>query len=295
MWMVRVLVLIAYGALAACGSKSETMDAPVTPLLFNAADIAVQDKLLILVPGSMTPLGIFDPVVEWRSKGYAFAAYRFPGMDGRSLDGPLNIARAAQTIVTLAERYPDKQIKLLGFSTGAPIAMLAAKQIGPRAQVAAMSSAVEFGGGAQTGLRGIDDILVAATRAKSVNTRKVWEDYFPVLLFGRQGARSPERADDIARITSRPKKIVIEPSFNIFKAHTMALVGWQLPKGFTLPPGQVHFYAGSADTVFRPHQVRRFAKEIGGAPITFYPGLGHLLYVAEPRVFDDILEFFEQG
>ncbi|MCR8826942.1 alpha/beta fold hydrolase [Pseudosulfitobacter koreensis] len=279
--------------MAACGTRPEPSRAPVTPLLFNAADIERQDKLLILVPGSMTPLGIFDPVVEWHTKGYAFAAYRFPGMDGRPLDGPLDIARAAQTIVTLAERYPDKEIKLLGFSTGAPIAMLAAKQIGPRAQVAAMSSAVEFGGGAQTGLRGIDDILVAAARARSVNSRKVWEDYFPVLLFGREGARSPERADDIARIAGREKKIVVEPSFNTFKAHTMALVGWQLPEDFSLPPGQVHFYAGSADTVFRPRQVRRFAQRVGGAPITFYPGLGHLLYVAEPRVFDDILAFFE--
>jgi len=295
MWMVRVLVLAVCALLAACGSKPETSDAPVTPLLFNAADIEKQDKLLILIPGSMTPLGIFDPVVEWHPKGYAFAAYRFPGMDGRPLDGPLDIARAAQTIVTLAERYPDKQIKLLGFSTGAPIAMLAARQIGPRAQVAGMSSAVEFGGGAQTALRGLDDILVAAARARSLNTRKVWEDYFPVLLFGRAGARSLERADDIARITSRPKKVVVEPSFNVFKAHTMALVGWQMPDGFTLPPEQVHLYAGTADTVFRPRQVRRFAREIGGAPITFYPGLGHLLYVAEPRVFDDILAFFEQG
>ena len=97
------------------------------------------------------------------------------------------------------------------------------------------------------------------------------------------------------RARGRPKKIVVEPSFNIFKAHTMALVGWQMPEGFTLPPEQVHLYAGTADTVFRPRQVRRFAKSIGGAPITFYPGLGHLLYVAEPRVFDDILAFFEQG
>ena len=73
MWMVRVLVLAVCALLAACGSKPETRDAPVTPLLFNAVDIEAQDKLLILIPGSMTPLGIFDPVVEWRSKGYAFA------------------------------------------------------------------------------------------------------------------------------------------------------------------------------------------------------------------------------
>lgn len=261
-------------------------------LLYDPQELTRARAIAVLVPGALARLDMFDPALRWREKGYGLAFYRFPGLDGRSAAPALNIAEAAHEIVSLAERYPDKPIRLLGYSTGGPIVLTAAARLKGDVKVAAMSSAVEHGGGVVTGLRGLYDIVRAALQGRSVNLNTVWYAYYQQLLFGREVLRQPELKMQAEQMIAARRANIVLPDGGKPRAHTDDLRHWRLPPDATFKPDQVRFFWGMADPVFSQRQTLGFARQVG-ATVTGYPGHGHLLFASHSPVFEDVFAFFE--
>ncbi len=262
-------------------------------LIYDPVELDAARVIAVMVPGALSRIEIFHPAHRWRDEGYGLAFYRFPGLDGRPYFPPLSITGAAAEIVNLVSRYPDKPIRLLGYSTGGPIVLTAAAQMQRDVKVAAMSLAVEEGGGVRTGMAGLADVLGAAWRRGSLRRREVWLEYYRVLLFGRRvlgDAVLTAQAD--ALIAGHLDRIVM-PEGELPRAHTDDLRRWRLPEGFELPPQCVRFFVGLEDPVFTQEQTLELAHRLGGCAVTGYPDHGHLLFLSNKPVFQDVLAFFE--
>ena len=265
----------------------------MTHLAYDAEALAQARVIAVLIPGALSRGDIFDPALRWQQAGYGLATYRFPGLDGRPLSPALKIGQAAADIAELAAAYPDTPIRLLGFSTGAPIAISAAQRMRNDVKFAGLSPAVELGGGSETAIRSMRLILSAAWRVKSVRLRAVWLEYYRLLLFGTpvlEDRALSAQAEQI--ITARADRIVW-PDGGKPRAHMADLRRWRLPKEIAFPKGRGRFFHGLEDPVFSPRQVINFAQQIGGVKVSGYPGQGHLMFATHVPVFDDIFEFFE--
>ena len=276
-----------------CAHTSLPHQGTASPLVFDQAEVDAADTIAVFVPGALASVEIFDPVKTWKESGYALVYYRFPGLDGLPLDHTLSIEHAAAEIAELANRHPGKAIRLLGYSTGGPIAILASEQIRSEdVKVALISPAPPKAGGMRTALRSTRDVMAASIRAGSMNRRKVWMEYYRTLLYGRAGLKDPELADDIARIVEEEKDNIVIPESDISRAHTRDIRKWQLQDGLVVDSRRVVFYIGMEDPVFSVRQLEDFAQTIGVSNITRYPDAGHLLFKTHPEVFDDIYTFF---
>ena len=197
-------------------------------LLYDPQELEAAKAVAVMVPGALSRISIFDPAHAWRDKGYGLAFYRFPGLDGRAKLPKLNIGEAANEIVSLAARFPNKPVRLLGYSTGGPIVLTAASKLRGDVKVAAMSLAVEEGGGLRTGLSGLGDVLQAAWRSGSVRRRDVWLEYYRVLLYGRKITSDPVlRAKADALVADHLERIVM-PDGSLPRTHTDDLRRWRL-------------------------------------------------------------------
>ena len=271
------------------------ISAPTTDirdLVYDPSELEAAQAIAVLVPGALSRISMFEAADSWRMKGYGLVHYRFPGLDGRPISPPLNIRQAAEEIVALAARFPNKPLRLLGFSTGGAIVLTAARQLSGDLRVALLASAVSRGGGVETFRRGVQEMAAAAMRAGTINRRRVWLEFYRVLLFGRDVLKDvelSERAEDI--IKARWDKIVY-PDEGRPEAHTRDLRRWTLPKYTRFAPAQARMFWGMNDTVFSKAQQMRLAGKIG-APLTGYRGQGHLIFASFPAVFEDILAHFE--
>lgn len=293
---MRLVFLLVLGVLTGCAATDLAETSSVDPLVYDNSAIARAETIVVLIPGALAARDIFAEAEVWANKpGYAIAYYRFPGLDGLALDHDLKINAAAERIATFAGAYPGKKIRVLGYSTGGPIAIVAASKIDGDVRVAAMSSAVERGGGVATGLRSGVDIAVAAARVGSVRLKDVWPSYYRTLLFGRKGLNDPTKSAEIDRLVALKKDDIVLPEDGIGDAHARDLRGWRLPEGLTLAPARLRFFVGGEDPVFSLEQTRDFAEKLGGHKIASYPDQGHLLFLTQPSVFDDILAFFEES
>ena len=262
-------------------------------LLYDPQELETARVISVMVPGALSRIGIFDPAHEWRDKGYGLVFYRFPGLDGRAEFPKLSIGGAANEIAGLAAQFPDKPVRLLGYSTGGPIVLTAASKLRGDVKVAAMSLAVEEGGGLRTGLSGLGDVLQAAWRSKSMRRREVWLEYYRVLLYGRKITSDPVlRAKADALVADHLERIVM-PDGSLPRTHTDDLRRWRLPDGFDVNPDRIRFFVGLDDPVFSQGQTLGFARRLGGCAVTGYPGHGHLLFLSNTTVFKDVLDFFE--
>ena len=287
-WILLVCVL-----LAGCAAP-RTEQIYVDPLVYDTEALARADTLVILIPGALTSRGMFYNAEAWADRpGYALAFYRFAGMDGLPLDRPLNIAEAGREIAAFANRHPDKRIRILGYSTGGPIGILAASDIRGDVKVAAMSSAVELAGGADTALRVARDVLVSAARARSVRPEDVWLEYYRILLFGRTVRQRPEAVQTSDVYVDLLEDVIELPEKEVPAAQSSDLRHWRLPEEIEIDPERVRFFVGREDPVFSTRQTLAFARKLGGPKVQAYPGQGHLLYETRPDVFDDILRWFE--
>ncbi len=286
--------LLALSVLIGCSATTRANNSPVDPLIYDENAVEQAETIAILIPGALAGRDIFVETEEWlKNPGYAIAFYRFPGLDGLALDHDLRIDAAAKHIAIFANRYPDKKIRILGFSTGGPIAIVAASQIQADVKVAAMSSAVERGGGTASALRSSVDIAMAALQAKSFKLENVWPSYYRTLLFGRKGLEDPQKGAEIDRLVALKKDDLVLPKEGIADAHTNDLRNWRLPDGLPLDPARLEFFVGGEDPVFSIQQTRSFAAKLGDPIIHSYPDQGHLLFLTQPSVFKDILAFFE--
>ena len=277
-----------------CANKELPFDGSQSPLMFNHDEVQQTDTIVILIPGALAPIEMFAPTNAWRKCGYALAYYRFPGLDGLPLDHKLGIENAARQIADFANQYPGKRIRLIGYSTGGPIVILASQEIrSDDVKVAAMSSAVPKAGGFTTAMRGAYDVLAAAIRARSLNRKDIWLEYYRTLLFGRKGLTSPDLADALDHFVEQEKDNIIVPDSLLSYSHSGDLRNWILPDGFHADSENVRFFVGAEDPVFSIEQTREFAEAIGVSMIQEYPSSGHLLFLTMPEVFDDIYSFFE--
>jgi pimeloyl-ACP methyl ester carboxylesterase len=160
-------------------------------------------------------------------------------------------------------------------------------------KVAAMSPAVELGGGLLTGLHGGYDLLTAVLVAGSFEESKVWRQYYRTLLFGRNSLDDPRRMADADAILGPDDDSITAPPPGMTRAHTRDLRRWTLDDAPRLPPDRLRFFIGLEDSLFSTGQTRRFARNFGAIEIWGYPGQGHLLFESYPPVFDDILTYFE--
>ncbi|MFZ3582722.1 alpha/beta fold hydrolase [Loktanella sp. DJP18] len=290
---MRWLLILVF--LTGCSPALLRTDGGQEPLVYDPAAVAAADKVAIFIPGALSSIQVFEGSQNWREAGYARAFYRYPGLDGLPVDHRLDPATAAREVAEFANGLGDKQVVLVGYSTGALIALEAAPQIHPvhRVRVAAMSPAVENGGGARTILRGAGDVVRAVTATRSLSKRKVWPRFWAGLLFGPDALDDPTPSDELRTAIVEGAKINTPLDTEIALAHVLALPGWRLPDDFDLAGIPVAFFIGLNDPVFSTRQTTDFSRQIGGVPILGYPGQGHLLFFTRPDVFADMLDFAE--
>ncbi len=283
-------------SIVGCASQRLPVNGAESPLLFDPAEVENSDAIAVFIPGALAPIDIFSPAKAWRVSGYALVYYRFPGLDGLPLDHELSIDGAAEEIAQFANRYPQKPIRLLGYSTGGPIAILASQRIsGDDVKVAALSPAPPKAGGFWTAWRSSYDVIAASIRAGSTRREKVWREYYRTLLFGRAGLKNPGLADRIDQLAEQQREKIVIPERDMNRAHTRDIRRWTVPGDLYIDREKVTFYIGAEDPVFSVKQIWEFAESIGVTRVIEYPKGGHLLFITHPEVFNDVLSFFGES
>lgn len=292
--VVKIAILgAALAGLLACGRPAAPPAA--APLLYEDAQVARARKIAVFVPGAFSSVDIFAAAADWSRRGYAPVYYRLPGMDGMPLRPDLSIDAAAGEIAAFAARYPGKPLALVGFSTGGPIALLAAERVrdGRPVSVAAISSAVEHGGGLPTLLRGARDIASAALETGSLRRGRFWRRYWQSLLFGPRALKNPGFDAAVGRLTRRYGQDITVPDAPMLRAHTRDLSRWTLERPPALDHAKVGFFIGLRDPVFSTRQTIAFRNRIGTGRIFGYRDDGHLLVLTQEDLFETVFRFID--
>jgi len=292
--MFRFFVVAAFLFGASCGvplSRNSASD----PLIFDVQDVQNAEKVAIFIPGALASIDVFEATENWEDAGYARAFYRFPGLDGLPNDHQIHPPTVALRISEFANNFPDKDIALVGYSTGGPIALLTAPLVtGDRnVRVAAMSTAVEHGGGLPTVFRGLSDIVKAMVATGSLKRQIVWKRFWAGLLYGPAALDNPAFEARLTRDIAAGEKIIVKLDPAVALAHTLGLPGFNLPDDLDLTDVPVAFFVGLNDRVFSTRQTYDFSQKLGDVIIYGYPEQGHLLFFTRPDVFDDILAFVD--
>ncbi len=301
---IRLSVLFGGGIasfLIGCVPADITTAPPVSPLVFDASEVAAASKIALFVPGAFASVDIFDAAAFWADEGYALAFYRFPGRDGMAGDHALDIDVAGGIVADFVADHPHHDVVLVGYSTGGPIVLTAADRVRrapPRTgglAVALISPAVERAGGVQTRLRGFGDVVRAAWRARSLRADAVWRAYWQVLLFGRDNLTNPDFAPRIDGFMAADFPLLTPPTPEVAELHTRALARWTLPRDFSLGDIPVGIFLGAADPVFTMDQSQTLARRLGVGRIVAYPDDGHMPFLTQERLFPDILAFADRA
>lgn len=292
--MYRLIVLAWFVFFGACGVPFAREGAQ-DPLLYDKTEVAQADKIAIFIPGVLASIDIFEATDGWTDAGYARVFYRFPGLDGLRNDHYVHPATMAERIVAFTNAYPTKDIALVGYSTGGPVALLAAPQIskGRKVRVAAMSTAVEYGGGLSTVSRGVLDIVQAMIATGSTDRQKVWKRFWAGLLYGTAALDDPAFEDRLSRDIAAGEKIIVKLDPAVAAAHALGLPAFEMPDDFDLGDIPVGFFVGLNDRVFSTAQTVNFSRKVGEVTIFGYPDQGHLLFFTRPDVFEDMRAFVE--
>ena len=285
------LLLLALGACALTPVRGAE-----DPLRYDPAEVAAAERLAIFIPGALSSVDVFAATEGWEAEGYGRALYRYPGLDGMPVDHHVSPAAAAAHVAAFANRYPGKPVALVGYSTGGPIALLAAPQIsgGREVRVAALSTAVENGGGLDTALRGVRDIARAVVATGSVRKEDLWKRFWSGLLYGPDAFDDPAIRDRLEEKIREGEEIYVKLDAEMALAHTLALPLWHLPEDLDLGGIPVAFFVGMKDPVFAPSQTLRFAGKLDtDVTIYGYREDGHLLFFTRPDVFDHVRAYLE--
>lgn len=291
--LIRIVCLMLL--LAGCSARLDDTGM-ASPLLFSETEIQNAPTIYVMAPGALTSVSFFEPATRFLSPDGAFVYYRLPGLDGLSLDHQVDVERAAETVASFLADYPEKRIRLIGYSLGGAILISAASKLHhDDIKVAAISPAVENGGGYRTALRSAVDLVAASLRAGSLSRAKIWREYYATLLFGRKGLgreTAKRRAEEIWR--QEAARIVI-PEGAMPDAHSKGLRNWSLPEGFSVGNARIRFYVGAEDPVFSPTQTKEFAEKVGVENIMTYEDHGHILPISNPKIYEDVIRFFDDG
>ena len=287
-WIGAALGLLV---LAACAVQEHTP--PTDPLLFDASAMDRADHAIVGIPGAMTSVRVLRRIERMAGPDRAVAYFRLPGFDGRPAAESIVLDRAAARIAALVRAHDLKRIDVIGHSTGAVIALEAAKDIRALApevevQVIGFSTALPAPQPVLAGLRGAAGTVAAAVRARSLNPRKVWLEYYRRLAYGPDVEKSPATAQAADTLIAANDSRIELPEDGLYRRHTRDLRRWTNTDPGALAGTRVTFYHGAVDPVFPPRPTRRFVRTIPGAKITFIAGHGHLILLTYPEVWDAI-------
>lgn len=290
--MRRAIAIMLLWLIAACGVPEQ--DTGPDPLLFDALAMSQADSVVIGIPGALTSIRVLAPLQDALSPTRAVAYYRLPGYDGRPEAEWVDITRAANRISYLVSDYGLQRIDLVGHSTGAVIAMEAAKQIrrtSPKTQVHvhAISTALPAPQPLLAGVRGAAGTVTAALRARSVKPHTVWMDYYRTLAYGAEVEADPEAAQAADALAQANGDRIVLPTKGLGRRHTRALRRWTNPDPGALKGTTLDFYHGAVDPVFPPRITARFVNKLPDAELHLIDGHGHLLMMTYPDVWAPIL------
>ncbi|MGQ0567520.1 MAG: hypothetical protein ACT4OK_20975 [Gemmobacter sp.] len=281
--MCLVPVLIALSGCAAEGPARPTDDAMVT----LAGDEARARDLVVVIPGALTSVRAYGgyPLPQ----GAAMVGYRFPGIDGRGRERGIRIAEAGAEIAAWVNGGRYRSVRLVGMSTGGPIALEAARAIrGPRVEVAILSTALPAPATTLSTLVAFTDLAAAADRAGGFRRRDLFAEYHRTLLYGRAHYSIPALAAHSARIANAVKNRLRLPEDGLTRAHGANLLVWTLRNPEDLAHARVLFQHGGQDPVYAVAGVRRLAARLPDAKVIVYPLSGHLLLSTERSVYADM-------
>lgn len=282
--------------LSSCAKPPTTpVPPPAAPPLYpvNAGKSAHPDRITFLLPGALTTTEIFRPAQNWAGPDHLVVEYRLPGMQGEPLLPRLDILRSATWVADFANRHPEASIQLLGYSTGAAIAIEAAGRIdnSERVKVAAVSSATPFPGAALAALRGSLDVATSALMLGSLDRQKVWEDYYKTLYFGKGWRNSAEKRQRARQLDAIVSGRVLAPGGGVGKAQSASLLFWTPSKAALSTRADIRFFHGESDPVFPAASARRLADRLN-AEICILPEAGHLVLQSVPGLVDRIGRYF---
>ncbi|MBY5932166.1 alpha/beta hydrolase [Tateyamaria omphalii] len=264
---------------------------PSDPLIYDAAAMARADSAVLAIPGAMTSIRVLTPIERFATRDRAIAYFRLPGFDERPSAESVDLDRAAARIARLVQTYDLKRIDIIGHSTGAVIALEAAKDIralspNTEVRVSGISTALPAPQPILAGLRGAAGTVAAATRTRSLNPRKVWLEYYRRLAYGPDVETVPERAQAADALVEANTDRIELPENGLYRRHTRDLRRWTNPDPEALAGARITFYHGAVDPVFPRRPTQRFVDTLPGADITFIDGHGHLILLTYPQVWD---------
>ncbi|MEL6618917.1 MAG: alpha/beta hydrolase [Pseudomonadota bacterium] len=263
------------------------------PLLYHPDAFAKADSAVIGIPGALTPVRVLSPIAGLRTDTRAIAFYRLPGFDGRPADEFVNLTFAAKRIARAVAQFDLHQVTLIGHSTGAVIALEAAKAIRQTSpdtdvRVIGISTALPAPQPALAGVRGAAGTVAAALRVGSLDPRVVWLEYYRYLAYGPAADTDPQvarAADDLVKANSDRISL---PEDGLGRRHTRALRRWTNPDPDAVQGADVILFHGAVDPIFPPRATARFARTLPGAELRLIPGHGHLLLLTYPALWSDI-------
>lgn len=276
--------------LAACATAPPAAKPPLYSLSQPAP---APQTVTFLLPGALSTSDVFGPALGWGGRDHLVVEYRLPGMQGEPVSPPLVIDRAADWVAAYANRYPKARINLLGFSTGAAVAIEASGRItdGSRVRVAAISSATPFPGAVLATLRGAVQLAGAALSARVSDRRAIWEEYFKTLLFGTAWRRDPVLAARAETMVARWRDQIVIPGESKGRAQSSNLLVWTLSPEARHSKARIVLFHGAQDPIFPLSHIRVLARALG-AGICVYADGGHLLLLTEPDLMPRIDAYF---
>ncbi|WP_128515139.1 alpha/beta fold hydrolase [Tabrizicola thermarum] len=279
------LVLSAAVMLAACAPRPEAAKPP----LYTAREVAAPEEITFLLPGALTTARIFGPANDWTTDRHLVVEYRLPGMRGEPLSPPLDILRAADWVAGFANRHPQARINLLGYSTGAAIAIEAAGRIddSQRVRVVAISSATPFPGAAMGLVNGVAGIVGSALATGSLDAKTVWEDYFITLYIGSGWRSSPEKRAMAERLRRAFAGQINTPGEGRGRSQSASLLLWTLSREALASRARITFFHGQNDPIFPLPRVRRLATRLN-ATLCVLPEDGHMPLLSRPDLMERV-------
>lgn len=267
--------------LAACAATPPPARAPLYPVA--AETRASPATVTVLLPGALTTARVFGPARDWAGPDHLVVEYRLPGMQGEPLRPALDIERAAGWVADLANRHPQARIQLLGYSTGAVIAIEAAGRIdrSERVRIVAVSSATPFPGAALALMRGAAQVAGGALAIGSLDRDRIWEEYFKTLYLGSGWRQSPEKRALARWLEEAMRGRLTTPGEGRGRAQSASLLFWTPSRAALESRAAITFYHGDRDPVFPLGPVRRLADRLG-ARLCVLPEEGHMLFLSRP-------------
>jgi pimeloyl-ACP methyl ester carboxylesterase len=279
------LALAAGLALDACAKPP----VPATPPLYTTGTADPPDQITFLLPGALTTASIFGPANDWNSPSHRVVEYRLPGMRGEPLSPPLDLARAARWVADYANRYPEARINLLGYSTGAAIAIESAGLIhrSERVQLVAISSATPFPGAALAVVRGGLGVAGSALATGSLSAKTVWDEYFITLYLGSGWRTSPDKRALAERLRQAFAGQINTPGEGRGRSQSAGLLLWTLSPEAQASKARFTIFHGENDPIFPLSGARRLGQRLN-APVCVLPEDGHMPLLSRADLMDRV-------